>query len=488
MPLSVLVVRRARVGRVETDIRIEGDRIAEIGAGLRRTAGEQEIDARGGALLPGLHDHHLHLLASVAAAESIRVGPPEVRDEAGLRAALAAAAAAQPGPDWIRAVGYHQSVAGDLDRQTLDRIVADRPVRVQHRSGILWVCNSAALTALGAAREEAPGIERDGFGRPTGRLWRMDRWLAARLRPGGERDPAGLTRLSAAAAAVGVTGWTDATPERSDRDTEALVEAVEAGRVHQRLHLMQPTGAGGGGGEPAALEAFEAFGVAGITAGPVKILLDDPSLPALDDLATTIARAHDRRLPVAVHCVTRVQLLLTLAAIEVAGALPGDRIEHGAVIPTEALSTLAHLGLTVVTQPNFVAERGDEYLAEVPDPDQPDLWRGRSLVEAGVAVAAGTDAPFGSSDPWLAIRAAIRRQTGSGRVVGPDEAVAPATALAWWWGRGQAPPVPRRVEPGQPADLVVLAVPVAEALRGDGPVPVRATLIGGRVVAGAEPG
>ena len=36
-------------------------------------------------------------------------------------------------------------------------------------------------------------------------------------------DPADLSRLSADAAAVGVTGWTDATPERSERDTEVLL-------------------------------------------------------------------------------------------------------------------------------------------------------------------------------------------------------------------------------------------------------------------------
>jgi predicted amidohydrolase YtcJ len=423
----------------------------------------------------------------VAAAGSVRVGPPAVRDLAGLSATLTAAAAAaaaaatQPHPGWIRAVGYHQSVAGDLDRDVLDRLVPDHPVRVQHRSGILWVCNSAALAALDAEHEAAPGLERDAEGRLTGRLWRMDRWLAERLPPAGRRDPADLAGLSQAAVALGVTGWTEATPERPDRDTGLLLEAVASGAVEQRLHLMLPTE---GGAITAA--AIAGVGAGGVTSGPVKILLDDPDLPDLEALAATIARAHREHSPVAVHCVTRVQLVLTLAALELAGPHRGDRIEHGAVIPVEMLPGMARLGLTVVTQPNFVAERGDDYLADVPADDLPHLWRARSLVDAGIPVAAGTDAPFGLADPWLAIRAAVRRRTPAGRILGGDEAVSTPVALEWWWGTGPDPTARRRLRPGDPADLVVLAVPLPEALEGDSPVPVRATVIGGSLVYGGK--
>lgn len=489
------MVRRARIGPAETELRIEGSRIVTVGAGARREQGDAVLDAAGGEVLPGLHDHHLHVLASVAAAGSVRVGPPAVRDRAGLSAALTAAAAAQPRPDWIRAVGYHQSVAGDLDRDVLDRMIADRPVRVQHRSGILWVCNSPGLAAVDAEHQAAPGVERDAGGRLTGRLWRMDRWLGEQLDrarprpPGGRPDPSDrpdrpdrsvlsdLSVLSEAAAALGVTGWTDATPDRPDRDTRLLVEAVVSGAVRQRLHLMLPAD----GAAPSAA-TVAGIGAEKVTPGPVKILLDDPDLPALDTLAATIARAHGDASPVAVHCVTRVQLVLTLAALELAGTRPGDRIEHGAVIPVESLPVLARLGLTVVTQPNFVAERGDEYLSDVPPDDLADLWRARSLVDAGIRVAAGTDAPFGLADPWLAIRAAVRRRTPAGRVLGGHEAVPPPVALDWWCGTGAQPAVPRRLQPGDPADLVVLAAPWPQAFEGDGPVPVRATVIDGRLV------
>ncbi len=480
-------MRRAGIGPVVADVRVEGGRLTEVGRALRRVPGEAELDAAGGAVLPGLHDHHLHVLSLMAASRSVRVGPPDVRDPAGFAAALNQAASDGPDGEWIRAVAYHQSVAGDLDRDVLDRVLADRPVRVQHRSGMLWVCNSAGLAALGADREPAPGIERDEAGRPTGRLWRMDGWVAEHLQQGGAGDAgdrvnpgdlSGLGGLSAAAAARGVTGWTDATPGRSDRDTRFLLDGVASGAVRQRLCLMLPT-------DPDTIGP-EQMADAGVSPGPVKILLDDASLPGLDHLTETVSAAHRRGSPVAVHCVTRVQLMLTLAALEEAGAAAGDRIEHGALIPGEVLLRLAALGLTVVTQPNFVAERGDEYLSEVPLSDQPDLWRARSLVAAGVAVAAGTDAPFGSPDPWLAVRAATRRRAPSGRRVSAAEAVATPTALRWWEGTASAPASPRRLAPGAPADLVVLAAPLAEALYGDDAVPVVATIVAGEVVFSAE--
>jgi predicted amidohydrolase YtcJ len=471
--LSAFVVRRARLGSRQTDLRIEGERIAAIGADLRRGPGDGEIDARGGEILPGLHDHHLHLLALAAAGQSVPVGPAQVRDRAAFSAALARAAASRPRGEWIRAVGYHQSVAGDLDRDALDQAVRGHPVRVQHRSGSLWICNSAALAALDADAVSSPGIERDDSGRLTGRLWRMDHWLADRLGVAGSRRDQ-LADLSAAAAAAGVTAWTEATPERSDRDTDVLLDAVVTGAVRQRLHLMVPTKAD----EPACRRMQQV----GVTVGPVKIMLDDASLPPLDALTALVSGAHGRGRPVAVHCVTRVQLLLTLAALDAAGIIPGDRIEHGALIPTEVLPQIAKAGLVVVTQPNFVAERGDQYLLEVEGADLPDLWRARSLVGAGIAVAAGTDAPFGSADPWQAVRAAVRRRTASGLPLGPGEAVSAATAMQWWFGTGATPARPRRIAIGAPADLVVLGAPLAAALSGDGPVPVLATVIAGQIV------
>jgi predicted amidohydrolase YtcJ len=144
---------------------------------------------------------------------------------------------------------------------------------------------------------------------------------------------------------------------------------------------------------------------------------------------------------------------------------------------------LADLGVTVVTQPNFVRERGDRYLAEVDDGDRPDLWRCGTLIAAGVPVAAGTDAPFGRPDPWVAMAAAVERRTGQGADLGPAERIEPARALDLFLGPLEDPGgAPRRVGPGAAADLCVLDRPLAAALEDLAAVAVRVTIAQGRIV------
>ena len=177
----------------------------------------------------------------------------------------------------------------------------------------------------------------------------------------------------------------------------------------------------------------------GARAGAGKRILHDDGLD-LDELTSWIAGRHDGGTPVAVHCVTAAQLVVTIAALRAAGALAGDRIEHAAVAPDDCLTDLAELGLTVVTQPNFVAERGDQYLVDVPAVELPQLWRLRSLLESRVRVALSTDSPFGGGDPWAAMRAAVRRETPAGAVLGPSERVSAATALNLFFGAAEEPP------------------------------------------------
>jgi predicted amidohydrolase YtcJ len=489
----LMLIRNARVwpsAEAVADVRIAAGRVVDLRPGLRPGGGEEEIDAAGSALLPGLHDHHVHLRALAAAQASVQVGPEQVRSAAELTARLREADAAAPPGGWLRCVGYHESVAGPLDRWALDRLMADparpanpvrpvRPVRVQHRTGALWVVNSAAVDLLGLDADDRardlPGVERDAGDRATGRLWRADRWLGDRVpaRPGDLAS--GLASVSARAAALGVTGFTDATPGATGLGVAGLAAAVADGTIAQRLHLMVPA-------DHSAVCVVSGRARGRVSIGPVKIMLDDETLPSLDALADWIGRAHAARRPVAVHCVTRVQLVLTLAALDVAGREPGDRIEHGAVIPAELVAALR--GLTVVSQPHFVVERGEQYARDVAPEDLPDLWRLRSLIDAGVAVAAGSDAPFGGADPWQVMRAAARRPAG----LGPGETVDPATALGLFLGSPSTPGVPRVVAPGAAADLVLLRCPPREAVRSLGSDLVAATIIDGAVVYGAGSG
>ena len=452
-------------GRIRADVRISGSAIAEIGPGLTARRGERLIDGRGGALLPGLCDHHLHLHALAAALRSVPCGPPEVTGAGALTAALAAAPADEHG--WVRGVGYSEDVAGPLDAAALDRLHAGRPVRIQHRSGALWTVNTAGARALGLAGASHPGVERDGCGAPTGRLWRADDWLRTRLP--GTRAP-GLEPVGTLLARLGVTHVTDATPDLDAAAVGAIESAMRSGALPQRVQLL---------GLPLGWARPDGTRVP--TAGPYKIVLADSGLPGVDELAGRIRAAHAAGRAVAVHCVTREALVLLLVACEGAGVRAGDRIEHAALVPAELIERLR--GFAVVTQPGFLAHRGGDYLRDVPGRDQADLYRARSLIDGGVACALSSDAPYGPVDPWVVIAAGVRRQAADGRVVGAGERLTARQALDAYLGAPGEPGGARRtVAPGAPADLVLMHAPRAEVLAAPSAGLVAATIAGGTVV------
>jgi predicted amidohydrolase YtcJ len=465
---GTVLVQNAEVnGRPGRDVRVDSRRILNVGYRLARRRGEAVLDAAGGAVIPGLHDHHLHLRAALAARQSVDLSGaagPAAFD----RMLAEAARGAAPGC-WLRATGWSEHAAGQLDRHRLDALTGARPVRVQHRSGAMWVLNSAALRQVGADGARLDGLERDDAGTPTGRLLRLDEWLRSRLPagPGASGLRAGLGAWALQRARAGVTGFTDATPGISQAEVDELGQLSADGTIPQRLVLMAPPG-------------LRAPAAAAVTLGPRKVILDDATLPDAPQLGALISQAHRGGSTVAVHCVTAGQLVVTVAAMELAGAA-GDRIEHASVVPPGYPAALARLGLTVVTQPGFISDRGDDYLREVEAGEQAWLYPCASLIRAGVAVAGSTDAPFGPADPWRCISAAAQRRTSSGQILGRLERVSAGRALRLFLGAPDDPGRPRTVAPGQPADLCVLREPLRQVLASPAADCVRAAVIGGQV-------
>jgi predicted amidohydrolase YtcJ len=134
-----------------------------------------------------------------------------------------------------------------------------------------------------------------------------------------------------------------------------------------------------------------------------------------------------------------------------------------------------------VTQPAFVRERGDQYLTDVDPHDRAHLWRCGSLIDAGIAVAFGSDAPYGDPDPWAAIRTAVDRRTATGASLGPAERISAPAALDRLLGTAAEPDRARRVAVGRPADLCVLDRSLAAQLADPDAAAVVATVVGGSV-------
>jgi predicted amidohydrolase YtcJ len=430
----MLICNAAITPGSHADVRVANGHIAAIAPSLERQPGEDIVDARGCALIPGLHDHHMHLLALASALQSL--------DCNGTHEALALqlAARCREKPAEIRGINYHPGEQDAVDRHWLDGICPAIPVRIQHQSGRLWILNSAALARIDTTAEFPEGAELDNHGELTGRFYHADDWLRDNL----PRELPNLSDVSRKLAACGVTGLTDAGPDNDDRTAHLLMDAQARGELLQNILLM-------------GRADLSHFNEPMLKRGPQKIYLKESHLPDLESLCEEIRHSHRKLRPVAFHCVTRVELQVALSALRETGADAGDRIEHASVASDDALEQIAELGITVVTQPHFIAERGDRYRAQVDADDQPLLYRAQGFLHSGIALAGGTDAPYGHYDPWRSMLAATERRSHSGHVMGIEERVTPMQALTLYLGDSLDPGRRlRELSVGQPADLCLL--------------------------------
>lgn len=455
-----MLIRNAEIWRRGiADVRITDGFISEIGS-LTPHMNEQIIDAQGGALLPGLHDHHIHLAATAVARASIQCGPPHITNEYELAKALQLS-----GTGWLRGISYHESVAGMLDAPQIDAIKPDRPIRIQHRSGRMWFFNSLGISEI--IKHSAPpnGLEQLD-GRWTGRLFDEDEWLRDTLKS----TPPGFAEISAELTSYGVTGITDMSPANDPKMAAHFANEQASDHLLQRVVLS---------GQQSLTEAI--FDTK-LMLGPVKFHLHENDLPNLNTVILRLQTAHSTGRPSATHCTTLTELVFILAALRISGTIKGDRIEHGGIIPYDLLTEMSDMGLHVISQPHFISERGDQYLRDVDKRDLPDLYRLATLDLAGIILAGGSDSPYGKCDPWAAMRAAVSRQSASGIVIGPQEALTPERALLLYLNDPHDLSRERCIDIGAPADLCLLNRPWAQARNRLLVTDVCATIIDGSIV------
>jgi predicted amidohydrolase YtcJ len=150
----------------------------------------------------------------------------------------------------------------------------------------------------------------------------------------------------------------------------------------------------------------------------------------------------------------------------------------------EDIPRMAGLGIRASVQPAHLLD--DREATERSWPDRMDrCFMLRTMLDAGVTLALGSDAPVSRLDPWLAVAAAVHRSPDEREPWQPEESLTPREALdASVDGRGT-------VHVGMPADLVLLdADPLASyddsaaAARALRRMPVAATWIAGGLAHG----
>lgn len=396
------------------------------------------IDCGGRTVVPGFIDAHCHILAYAASLGAVDCSPSAVSGIDDIVRGIGRVAKVTPRGDWIRATGY-----SDFDlrekrhptRRDLDLASPHHPVRLNHRSGHACVLNSLALerVGIGADTEEPAGatIARDlDSGEPSGLLLEMADWLDGRIPSMNECQLRGaVSQASRIFLSQGVTCAVDATPSNSVDRWKLLRRIRKAKGFVPSLHLM-----------PAA-DRMDDFLRAGLRFGKgdgldlighAKIVITQPGgrlHPRTDELRSIIECAHSSGFPVAIHAVEADAVTAAAEGLAANRApLLRDRIEHASECSPEALDALLRASPVVVSQPRFIKDNGLRYLKEL-GADARWLYRFKTFVTGGLALAASSDAPVSAPSPIAGMCAAITRQAESGEVVGEEERLTAMQAL-----------------------------------------------------------
>lgn len=454
------------------------------------------IDCGGRTVVPGFIDAHCHILAYAASLDAVDCSPSAVSGIDDILREIRKAAEITPRGDWIRATGY-----SDFDlrerrhptRRDLDLASPCHPVRLNHRSGHACVLNSLGLERVGirADTEEPPGgtIARNlEDGKPSGLLLEMADWLDGRIPPMNEdklRDA--VSRASRIFISRGVACVVDATPSNSVDRWKFLRRMRKEKNFVPSLQFMPAAGR-----IDDFLRAGLRFGEGDSNAliGHAKIVIaqSDGNLhPRTDELGYIIEYAHSSRFPVAIHAVEADAVIAASEALA-ANRDPAlrDRIEHAAECPPHVLGALLRAGPVVVSQPRFIQDSGLRYLREL-GTDARWLYRFKTFVDGGLALAASSDAPVSAPSPIAGMCAAITRQAESGEVVGDEERLTAMQALEMHTKSAAyavgAEDVAGTIAVGKRADIAILSAdPTSIAPERLPDVDVTMTMVNGQVV------
>jgi predicted amidohydrolase YtcJ len=485
-PTALLLRSAALDGRV-TDVLVDAGRIAAIGAGLPAPDAET-VDLDGRVLLPGLWDSHVHFDEWTLARRRLDLSAARSAvDAVALVAGRLRADPPEPGTVLV-GYGFRDALWPDAPhRALLDPVTG--PVPVVLAAADLHCCwlNSAAAARYGLV-DHPTGLVRERDWAP---IMTDVRAVAAPLL---DRWAAQAGRAAAARGAVGIVDYE--APWQLDAWAARIAAGADALRV---VASVWPEALDGPAG-PIARGLHTGDTVPGtgelLTMGPLKVIVDgslntrtafchDP-YPGLagsahpygmllvppDELVSLLRRAAAHGIGAAVHAIGDRANELVLDAFAEAGST--GRVEHAQLLPAADPARFAALGVVASVQPAHVLD----------DRDVADrLWAGRTgrafayrtLLEAGVDLVMGSDAPVAPLDPWVTIAAAVHRSGDDRPSWHPEQELPLPVALA----ASAGPDGPIRV--GRRADLVVTdldpaAVPAA-TLRS---MPVVGTLLGGR--------
>jgi predicted amidohydrolase YtcJ len=478
------------------------------------------VDAGGHTVIPGMVDAHAHVLGIGESLQQVDLTGTRSYDVVVAR--VAAAAKGAPAGKWIVGRGWDQNDWGDTRFPTHDaltRALPNNPVYLTRVDGHAGLANAAAMRAAGVTAKTADPrggrLERDASGAPTGVFVDNAQGLVERVIPPPTRADVrkALGLAITEAHRYGLVGIHDAGESRATIDV--MEEMAKAGELPFRLYVMI-------GDDSAALAHYMSIGprsgmydnhlwvraiklyadgaLGSRGAALLEPYSDDPknngllvSAPAhIEDVAE---RALASGFQVATHAIGDRGNRIVLDAYEKAlQAHPTAdhrfRIEHAQILNHDDIPRFAQLG--VIPSMQAVHQTSDMYWAgsRLGIGRLLGAYAWRSLLNTGVVVPNGSDAPVEAVNPLFSFHSAVSREDASNWPTGgwmPEQRMTRGEALEsmtiWPAYAAFQEQIMGSITPGKLADFVILdrdimTVPERDILGTS----VLATYIGGKAV------
>jgi len=538
-----LVLHNARIATMDSAqplagaLAVQGDRIVWVGEEEAVDSwigpGTEVLDLNGRLAVPGLIEGHAHFMGLGEALLGLDLLDTDSW-EAVLERVEQATRELPPGT-WIVGRGWHQSkwseapepsIRGFPVHDALSAISPDHPVALGHASGHAILANARAMREAGVDRETPSPEGGEILRRPDGRLSGVfvenaedlidgayAGWLA-RLPEArrGERVREVIRLANREALRNGITTFVDA--GASPADIAAYHAAIEAGDLQVRLWVMLSEAYA----TPATLDrvrlvddpthritvrAIKAYSDGALGSRGAWLLepyADEPGSTGHNTVPMERIRAvADTALmhgyQVCTHAIGDRANHEVLDAYAAAFAANPDaapdarfRIEHAQILHPEDVGRFAELGV-------IAAMQGIHSVSDGPwTPDRLGRERTatrafpfRDLLDAGVVVMNGTDAPVERVDPIASYAGTVTGRMANGEVFNPHQLMTREEGLLSYTLAAAYGTHEERnrgsLEAGKLADITVLSRDLLEVPEDEisGTRPVM-TIVGGKVV------
>jgi predicted amidohydrolase YtcJ len=501
---------------------VSGARIVAVGttAAILALAGKrtQRFDAKQMTIVPGFIDCHNHAGGSTILYQVLVGNPFEVEfvSIASIVAKLRAKAQQTPAGTWVEGYFFDDTKLSDkrpLNRHDLDQVSTEHPVEVHHRGGHTSFYNSKALELAGITRDtpdQTGGTyDRDASGELTGRVTDRARGVfsAVGQRPSftaeqrAQRERDGLAHISKQFVRYGLTSV-----HHEGGDLSALQEVRARGELRHRVSYE----AGGrvldamisGGIRTGFGDEWIKFGATSehTVDGSFSERTMALSIPypgstykgnvteTQEDLDAWVERVHRAGIQVNCHANGDVAIAMYLTAFERAQqrfprADPRPKITHCTLINDELVRRIKAAGAVPAMFTTYAYYNPDKFVFY-----GQELMRRcmafRTLLDAGVPAAAGSDFSPGPFAPLMGIQGMVTRTGWDGTTWGPnqrigvDEAIRVNTLNGAYASREES--LKGSISEGKLADFVVLAddphTVSAEKIKA---IPIVRTVVGG---------